>query len=87
MLREAFIAVDASIPGYNMSRENMVCKRDSKPLFFMKEVEKVGDGTSKITYSYKCVLCNYKVEVEQILVSRNSDGLVIRRVAKFPNQL
>lgn len=86
-MSKVFQTIDTSIPGYVMSRENMVCKKDSKPLFFMKEVEKVGDGVSKITYSYKCVLCSYKLEVEQILVSRNQDGVVIKRTSRLPNQL
>lgn len=69
-----------------MSRENMLCRRDSKPLFFIKEVEKMGDGVSKITYSYKCVLCSYKIEVEQMLVSKNKDGVVVRRTVRYPSQ-
>lgn len=55
-------------------------------MFFMKEVEKIGDGASKITYSYKCVLCSYKVELEQMLISRDRDGVIIRRSVKYSNQ-
>ena len=65
-----------------MSGNEMICKKDGKPMYLVKETEKLSNGEYRIIYSYKCPVCGYTVSVEQAIITRETgkgNGIVVTR--------
>ncbi len=66
----------------------MVCKKDGKPMYFVKETEKLSNGEYRVIYSYRCAVCGYTINVEQAVIkNKHSDGIVIIRKIMKQNRL
>jgi DNA-directed RNA polymerase subunit RPC12/RpoP len=65
------------------SNEGYVCKKDGKQMFLIEETEKMSNGAHRAVFYYKCPVCGYKIEVEQVTVSVDKDQLIIRRRVKL----
>jgi len=59
-----------------------VCKRDGKQLYLVKETEKLSNGVYRVTYSLKCPLCGYAINVEQAEISFSDSGssILVKRL-------
>ncbi len=62
--------------------KTMVCRKDGKPMYFIEETEKLSNGEYRIVYSYKCFVCGYKIVVEQAIIKKNKEGIIIKRRIK-----
>jgi len=51
-----------------------VCRRDGKQLYLVKETEKLSNGVFRVTYSLKCPLCGYAINVERVEISFSDSG-------------
>lgn len=69
------------------SKIPMLCKKDGKIMYFVKETEKLSDGEYRIIFSYKCEVCGYTVNIEQASVkNKYSNGIIIKRkIFKYKN--
>ncbi len=61
----------------------MTCKRDGKPMYLVEESEKMSDGTRRITLYYKCPVCGYRVEIEQLVINVSNDNIRIKRLIRL----
>jgi len=53
------------------------CKNDGKPMYFIEESEKLSNGEYRATFSYKCMVCGYRVMAEQAFITRDQSGNII----------
>ncbi len=60
----------------------MMCKRDGKPMYFVIESEKLSDGTRRLVMYYRCPVCGYRVEVEQVVIKSGKDSIVVKRLLR-----
>lgn len=66
-----------------MSNE-VKCPRDGNTMVLVLESEKLSDGTVKAYFSYKCVVCGFKQELERVEVARSGDAINIKRTITPP---
>ncbi|OYT40563.1 MAG: hypothetical protein B6U89_01785 [Desulfurococcales archaeon ex4484_58] len=69
-----------------MTTQQYVCKRDGKTMYFIEESEKLSNGEYRVVFAYKCLICGYKINVEQAVIEKKSNGGIIvkRRIKKSP---
>lgn len=48
-------------------------------MYFIEETEKLSNGEYRITFSYKCLVCGYKIVVEQAIIKKREKDIVIER--------
>ncbi len=61
----------------------MTCKRDGKPMYLVEESEKMSDGTRRITLYYKCPVCGYRVELEQLVINVDRGNITVKRFIRL----
>ncbi|MBE9391738.1 hypothetical protein IOK49_06630 [Fervidicoccus fontis] len=66
------------------TREGIQCPKCKTIMEYSIETEKFTDGTKRIKSFYKCPVCNYKVNDQQISVSKvdGTEKLIIK-IEKF----
>ena len=62
-----------------VEERGFVCKKDGKPMYFVEETEKMGNGQRRAVFYYRCPVCGYRIEVEQVVINVSSDGIVVKR--------
>lgn len=72
---------DAAMSGEE--RRGFVCKKDGKPMYLVEEAEKMSNGTHRATFYYRCPVCGYKVEIEQVVVNIEGDNIIVNRRVKL----
>lgn len=58
------------------------CKKCGKPMYIVAESERLSNGMRRINYYYKCMICGYRIDIEQINISINKDLLFVKRRIK-----
>ncbi len=61
------------------SDKRFYCKKCGRSMDFVVESEKLSNGVKRIVYYYKCPVCGYRVDVEQVNVGVEKDYIVVRR--------
>ncbi len=51
-------------------------------MYFVIESEKLSDGTRRLVMYYRCPVCGYRVEVEQVVIKSGKDSIVVRRLLR-----
>ncbi len=64
----------------------ILCRKDGKPMFFVAESEKMSNGSRRTIYYYRCPVCGYRIEVEQVYISVEKDSIIVRRLIRAPPQ-
>lgn len=59
--------------------EKYICPRDKSQLYLVLEAEKL-DKLTRATFSYKCPVCGYRLDVERVVISRSGNEIVIKRM-------
>ncbi|ADI31383.1 hypothetical protein [Staphylothermus hellenicus] len=65
-----------------MSNENnkgFICKKDGKPMYLIEETEKMSNGKHRAIFYYKCPICGYRIEAEQVIVTVENDEIIVNR--------
>ena len=59
------------------------CKKCGKPMYLVVESEKLSNGARRINYYYKCLICGYRIDTEQVHMSINRELLLVRRKVRI----
>ncbi len=65
------------------SEKKFYCKKCGKLMGLVVESEKLSNGVKRITYYYKCPVCGYRVDVEQVSIGVEKDVIIVRRKVKL----
>ncbi len=65
------------------SEKGFYCKKCGRPMGLVIESEKLSNGVKRVLYYYKCPVCGYRVDVEQLKVSLEKDYIIINRVVRI----
>ena len=57
----------------------LICKKDGKPMYFVEETEKMSNGQRRSVFYYRCPICGYRIEVEQVVINVSNDNIVVKR--------
>ena len=63
----------------NVEERGFVCKKDGKPMYFVEETEKMSNGQRRSVFYYRCPICGYRIEVEQVVINVSNDSIVVKR--------
>ncbi len=55
------------------------CKKCGKPMYLVVESEKLSNGARRINCYYRCLVCGYRIDAEQVHVSINRELVLIKR--------
>ncbi len=61
------------------------CKKCGKPLYLVVESEKLSNGVRRASYYYKCLVCGYRIDCEQVHVTSNKEFLLVKRRVRVLN--
>lgn len=56
-----------------------ICPRDKSQLYLVLEAEKI-DKLTRATFSYKCPVCGYRLDVERVEISKSNNEIVVKRI-------
>ncbi|MCD6196649.1 MAG: hypothetical protein J7J82_07695 [Staphylothermus sp.] len=65
--------------GKNVEVRGFMCKKDGKPMYFVEETEKMSNGQRRSVFYYRCPICGYRIEVEQVVINVSNDSIVVKR--------
>ena len=63
----------------SIEAKGFVCKKDGKPMYFVEETEKMSNGQRRSVIYYRCPICGYRIEVEQVVINVSDNGIIIKR--------
>ncbi|RLG80020.1 MAG: hypothetical protein DRO13_04720 [Thermoprotei archaeon] len=62
-----------------MASSEHTCRKDGKPMYFVEETEKLSNGVYRVTFSYKCVVCGYRIVVEYATIKKAGEKIIVER--------
>ncbi len=63
----------------SVGERGFICKKDGKPMYFVEETEKMSNGQRRSVFYYRCPVCGYRIEIEQVVINVSNNSIVVKR--------
>ncbi len=63
----------------SIEERGFICKKDGKPMYFVEETEKMSNGQRRSVFYYRCPVCGYRIEVEQVVINVSNNSIIVKR--------
>jgi len=65
-----------------MSRNEAIkCSKDGSPMIFTYESEKLKGELVRVSLYYKCPICGFRKDIEELRIEKNDRGFTVTRRA------